>query len=126
MSSTYSLGAPDRGCPGSASGPVGLGEWNVPCSAQKSCQRASISFAIAAVYRYGGMSSTGSATSLIVFATFVIRVFAAFQGPFPGHEKTPHAGGVAVLSPMIGRQHGPLRSQKARVMANSVQVDSRR
>src|ERR687888_1353918 len=51
---------------GGASGPTGFGAWNVPCSSHQSCQRASISAAVAAVYRCGGTSACGSVVSLIV------------------------------------------------------------
>src|SRR4051794_41330936 len=67
------------------------------------------------------MSSAVSATSLIAVRHLRRPGLPQLQGMFPGHEKTPHAGGVAVLSPGDG-QHGPLRSWKARVMAPSVQA----
>ena len=81
MFSTYIFGAPARGCPGSPNAPLGFGASNVPRSSQYPCQRSSISPASAAVYRYGGMSA-----SVIVLRHLVVRS--------PGHEKTPHAGGV--------------------------------
>src|SRR3954452_12033197 len=58
MSCTCSLAAPARGWVGSASSPTGLGAWKVPCCDQYSCQRGSISLAIAAVYRNRGISDS--------------------------------------------------------------------
>src|SRR5579884_933054 len=48
-----------------ASGPDGFGASNVPCCAQYACQRASISPAIAAVYRKAGSSVAGGLLSLM-------------------------------------------------------------
>src|SRR5664279_5310233 len=54
MSSRYSLSG-GTGAPSvAASGPDGFGALNVPSASHRSCQRASISAASAAEYRYGG------------------------------------------------------------------------
>src|SRR5664279_755710 len=62
MSSRYSLSAGTGAPSGAASGPDGFGALNVPSASHRSCQRASISAASAAEYRYGGgVSSLGGA-----------------------------------------------------------------
>src|SRR4051812_46712280 len=60
-----------------------------------------MSAAIAAVYRYGGMSTAPSVTaSLMTVHPYGSREPLEHFGPvaFSGHEKTPHTGGVAVPS----------------------------
>src|SRR5664279_4897486 len=58
MSSRYSLSGGTGAPSGAASGPDGFGALNVPSASHRSCQRASISAASAAEYRYGGVVSS--------------------------------------------------------------------
>src|SRR4029453_15375122 len=88
MSITNSFGAPPRGWSGSARPPLGLGARNVWFFAQYSCHWASISPAIAAVYRKGGLLA----------ASPLVATSSADPGS-SGQKKAPHAGGVAVLWP---------------------------
>src|SRR5260221_11217786 len=101
MSSRYSFSAPERGWSGSASGPVGFGVWKVPCSSQKSCQRASISLASSAVYRNGGVSFGVVSLTALTFASSGSRVGGGLrqgtkkpltqEGPPCGRARAPPA-----------------------------------
>ncbi|GAA1627922.1 hypothetical protein GCM10009828_065040 [Actinoplanes couchii] len=70
---------------------MGLGAWNVPLAAQKSCQRSSISPAIAAVYRKGGVSVS------------LIFTISSLSSRLEGTKKPLAQEGVAVPGPRFQR-----------------------
>src|SRR3954468_24445850 len=104
MSITKNLGRSATFSKPAASRPVGLGVWKVPSASQRSSHASSIRCASAGVYRCAGTSlpapvllsvPLGPAVWLIVSRSWSAVVAVG------GQKKTPHAGGVAVLSVRI-------------------------
>ena len=73
---------------GSAIGPAGFGAWKVPSRCQRSCQRLSISAAIAAVYRNGGASSGRLGAGPVVVSVLIAVPIVGIACYLPARPET--------------------------------------
>src|SRR3954452_6728663 len=115
MSITKNLGRAATFSKPADSRPVGLGVWKGASASQRSSPARPICCASAGVYRCGGTSLPGPVLGSVPFGLavwlIVSRSWSAVVA-VGGQKKTPHAGGVAVLSVRI-RSARPEKEQPA-------------